>query len=83
MQFMFLNPCLRGILKYGNVIVITLYITFDKQAKHWTQEEIAQVLYLEHYIEWLRDMDTKKIGIESFEILMLEENWDKLLRESS
>ena len=34
-------------------------------------------MYLEHSIVWLRDLDTKKIGVEVFEVLgneVLDEN---------
>ena len=60
-------------------------VTLEKQAKHWTQEEIGQVLRLEHCFIWLRDLDTKKIGTEVFGELQnveLEENGeDKMIRE--
>jgi hypothetical protein len=62
-------------------------ITLDKQAKQWTQEEIGQVLCLEHCFIWLRGLDTKKIGAEVFGELwnvVLEENGeDKIVRESN
>ena len=61
-------------------------VTLDKQAKHWTEEEIGQVLCLEHCFIWLRDLDTKKIGVELFgklQNVVLEENGeDKMVKES-
>ena len=39
-------------------------ITFDNQAKHLTQEEVGQVLCLEHYFIWLRDLGTNNNGAE-------------------
>ena len=36
----------------------------DTQTKHSTQDEIGQVLYLEHCIVWLRGVDSNKIGPE-------------------
>ena len=51
------------------------------------QEEIGQVLCLEHCFIWLRDLDAKKIGTEVFGELrngVLEENGeDKMVRESN
>ena len=62
-------------------------VTLDKQARHWTQEEIGKVLCLEHCFIWLRDLDTKKIVTEAFGELwnvVLEENGeDKKVRESN
>ena len=62
-------------------------VTLDKQAKHGTQEEIGQVLCLEHCFIWLRDLDTKKIATQVFGELrnvVLEENGeDKMVRESN
>ena len=66
---------------------LTEKFTLDKQAKHWTQEEICQVLCLEHCFIWLRDLDTNKIGAEVFAELwnvVLEENEeDQMVREST
>ena len=36
--------------------------TVESRAKHCIQETIVQLLYLENFIVWLRDLDTKKIG---------------------
>ena len=46
------------------------------QLKHWTQEETGQLLYLEHFIVWLRSLDSKKVGEVFAELrnLALEEN---------
>ena len=47
---------------YGQRSIYQEKITLDKKA----QEEIGLVICLEHYIIWLRDLDTKKIGTEIF-----------------
>ena len=51
------------------------------------KKKIRQVLCLEHCFIWLRDLDTKKIGMEVFGELrnvVLEENGeDKMVRESN
>ena len=64
-----------------------IIVFLDKHAKHWTQEEIGYVLYLEHCFIWLRDLDTETIRAEVFRELwnmVLEENGeDKMVRESN
>ena len=69
------------------VYQILLNVTLDKQAKHWTQEEIGQVLCLEHCFILLRDLDIKKIGTEVFgelqNVVLGENGEDKMVRESN
>jgi hypothetical protein len=66
---------------------IHLNINLDKQAKHSTPEEIGYVLCLEHCLIWLRDLGTKKIGVEVFgelcNVVLEEKGKNKMVRGSN
>ena len=50
-----------------------------REKLHIFQEEVGQVLYLNHCIVWLRDLGNKKNGVEAFGKfgnVVLEENGD-------
>ena len=68
----------KGEFNRKNITLTLVYIT---------QVQVRQILYLEHFIVWLRYTDTKKIGGKEFgepQTLLLEENREgKVVRESN
>ena len=58
----------------------------ENQAKYCTRKETGYVLYLEHCIVWLKDLDTKKIGVKAFGRLwnvVLDNEDDEVAKESN